>query len=63
MRKLVYIGTNGTETFKTGSYKEMVEKKAQGFSFKEELEDVIPKRDYSRAKKLEEIAKEKEKKA
>lgn len=59
MRKLIYVGTNGIDTVKTGSYSKMNELKAQGFSFIEEMEEVKEPWSNKRAKKLEEIARAK----
>lgn len=59
MRKLMYVGTKGNETVKTGSFSKMNELKAQGFNFTEEMEEVKEPWSNKRAKKLEEIAKAK----
>lgn len=61
MRKLVYVEKNGN--IETTSYEEMLKMKEMGMNFKEELRDIPPKRDYTRARKIAEIEKEKRKKA
>lgn len=55
MRKLVYVEKNGN--IETDSYETMLKMKEMGMSFKEELRDIPPKRDYTRAKKIAEIEK------
>lgn len=61
MRKLVYVEKHGN--VETTSYEEMLKMKEMGMSFREELRDVPPKRDYTRARKIAEIEKEKREKA
>lgn len=61
MRKLVYWGKDNTGTLvSTTSYEEMLKYKAQGFVFKEVMEDI--KEEYKtteRAKKIAEIMRKK----